>query len=303
MLGIVTCGYAGASPALMGACAERNIAISFMNSYGKFYARVIGTEHGNVILRKTQYQYSDDVEISFQIAKNFIIGKLYNSRWVVERTTRDHALQIDVPKFKGISEKIQHLLKGISSVKDIDRLRGIEGKAADLYFSVFDDMIFQQKEDFFFHGRNRRPPLDNVNALLSFSYSLLESMCFSALEMVGLDPYVGFMHTVRPGRRSLALDLMEELRSIFADRFVLSIINRRMVTSKDFVKSESGAVKLKDDARKEFLNAWQVRKREIIMHPFLKEKVEWGMVPYVQALLLSRYIRGDLDAYPPFFWK
>ncbi len=301
--GIVTCGYAGASPALMGACVERNIALSFINPYGKFYARVTGTEKGNVFLRKAHYQYSDDEKVSLSIAKNFVLGKIYNSRWVVERMTRDHALQIDVENFKKVSGNIQKLLKAISDIDNVDSLRGVEGKAADLYFSIFNDMIFQQKDDFSFQGRNRRPPLDNVNALLSFSYSILEGMCFSALEMVGLDPYVGFMHTLRPGRDSLALDLMEELRSVMADRFVLSLINRRMVTAKDFVQSEDGAVRLNKDARKNFLNAWQLKKQERIVHPFLKEKIEWGMVPYVQALLLVRFIRGDLEAYPPFLWK
>lgn len=300
---IVTCGYVGVSPALMGACAERNVMISFMTPYGRFLARVVGTETGNVIVRKTHYQYSEDKDLSLQIAKNFIIGKLYNSRWVIERATRDHALQVDVEKLKKASENIQGIIKGIADVDNMDSLRGMEGKAADYYFSVFGDLIFQQREDFIFNGRNRRPPLDNVNAMLSFAYSLLESMCFSALEMVGLDPYVGFMHTIRPGRKSLALDLMEELRSVFADRFVLSMINRREITGRDFVKCEDGAVKMKDDARKVFLNAWQTRKQDVIVHPFLKEKVEWGMIPYIQALLLTRFIRGDLDAYPPFLWK
>ena len=300
---VVTCGYAGVSPALMGACAERNIALSFITPYGTFLARVTGNEQGNVLVRKKQYQYADNEEISLQISKNFIIGKVFNSRWVIERVTRDHALQVDVDNLKRSSEKIQEILKRIPSAENVDYLRGLEGKAADYYFSVFGQLILQQKMDFSFQGRNRRPPLDNVNALLSFSYSLLEGMCYSALEMVGLDPYVGFMHTLRPGRKSLALDLMEELRSVYADRFVLSLINRREIVSTDFVIREDGAVRLKDDARKSFLNAWQKRKQEVIMHPFLKEKVEWGMVPYVQALLLARYVRGDIEAYPPFLWK
>ena len=300
---IVTCGYAGASPALMGACAERNIMLSFMTPYGKFLAKVVGAECGNVLVRKTHYQYSEDAQMSLNIAKHFIIGKIYNSRWVIERATRDHAMQLDVEKLKKASENIQVILKSVPPVDNIDSLRGLEGKAADFYFSVFDDLILQQKTEFLFEKRSRRPPLDNVNAMLSFSYSLLEGMCFSALKIVGLDPYVGFMHTIRPGRKSLALDLMEELRSVFVDRFVISLINRREISAKDFVQREDGAVRLKDDARKIFLNAWQVRKQDIIVHPFLKEKVEWGMVPYVQALLLARFIRGDLEAYPPFLWK
>lgn len=300
---IVTCSYAGASSALMGVCAERNIMLSFMTPYGKFLARVAGPECGNVVVRKTHYQYSEDERISLGIAKNFIIGKLFNSRLVIERATRDHALQLDVQKLKKVSEGIQTIIREIPTVDHIDSLRGKEGKAADYYFSVFDDLILQQKDDFPFNNRNRRPPLDNVNAMLSFTYTLLESMCISALEQVGLDPYVGFMHTIRPGRKSLALDLMEELRSVFADRFVLSMINKRSITGKDFKKREDGAVRLKDESRKTFLNAWQTRKQQVIVHPFLKEKVEWGMVPYIQALLLARFIRGDLDEYPPFLWK
>lgn len=300
---IVTCGRAGASPALMGACAARNVMLSFISPNGKFLARVVGEENGNVMVRKTQYGYADDPGKSLEVAKNFIIGKLYNSRWVIERATRDHAPQVDVGKLKRASEGIQGEIRKIDGIDNVDTLRGVEGKAADYYFSVFGDMIIQQKEDFPFSGRNRRPPLDNVNAMLSLAYSQLEGMCFSALELVGLDPYVGFMHTLRPGRKSLALDLMEELRSVFADRFVLTMINRREISRKDFDVQESGAVRMKDDARRNFFQAWQTRKKDVIVHPFLKEKVEWGMVPYAQALLLARFVRGDLDAYPPFLWK
>lgn len=300
---IVTCGYAGMTPALMGACVERNVMLSFITPYGKFLARVVGSECGNVVVRKTHYEYAEDRKKSLHIARNFIIGKLYNSRWVIERATRDHTIQVDVEKLKRVSGNIREIIKKISVVDNMDSLRGLEGKGADCYFSTFNDLILQQKGDFIFERRNRRPPLDNVNALLSFTYSLLESMCFSALELVGLDPYVGFMHTLRPGRKSLALDLMEELRSVFADRFVLSLINRRIIIGRDFDVREDGAVKMKDTARRTLLNAWQMRKQDIIVHPFLKQKVEWGMVPYVQALLLMRYIRGDIDAYPPFLWK
>ena len=186
---------------------------------------------------------------------------------------------------------------------NVDSLRGIEGECATGYFSVFDDMILQQKEDFFYKSRSRRPPMDNVNALLSFTYSLLTSMCVSALETVGLDPYAGFFHTERPGRCSLALDLVEEFRAAFADRFVLTLINKKMISYKDFIEKESGGIILKDDSRKKYLAAWQNRKKEIITHPFLQEKVEWGMLPYIQAMLLSKYVRGDIDGYPPFIWK
>ena len=222
---------------------------------------------------------------------------------MIERATRDHAMQLDVERLKLVSGRMQEILRRISEVEDVDSLRGLEGKAADYYFSVFGELIIQQKSDFAFRGRNRRPPLDNVNAMLSFAYSLLEGMCFSALEVVGLDPYVGFMHTLRPGRRSLALDLMEELRSVYADRFVLNLINNRIVDENDFIIQESGGISLTEKARKEFLSRWQARKREEIIHPYLKEKIPWGMVTYSQALLLARCIRGDLDQYPPFFWR
>jgi len=186
---------------------------------------------------------------------------------------------------------------------DNQQLRGYEGEAASLYFGIFDSLILQQKEDFAFNGRNKRPPLDNVNAMLSFSYTLLTGMCCSSLEAVGLDPYAGFMHTDRPGRCSLALDMMEELRAPFADRFVLTAINKKIVASNGFCKKENGSVLMNDETRKSFLNLWQTKKQEVITHPFLNQKVEWGLVPFVQAMLLARYIRGDIDEYPPFLWK
>ncbi|MGN0595093.1 MAG: type I-C CRISPR-associated endonuclease Cas1c [Hominimerdicola sp.] len=301
--GIVTFGYTGASPALMGKCSEKGIDICFMSGSGKFLARTQGQVSGNVLLRRQQYRFADDKSISLEIARNMIAGKIFNSRWTLERTVRDHEIKIDCVKFKQKSGFLYNSLQKVMNVRDIDSLRGIEGEAASVYFSVFDDMILQQKEDFYFKERNKRPPLDNVNAMLSFAYSLATGMCTSALEAVGLDPYVGFMHTDRPGRRSLALDLVEEFRALMCDRFVLMLINKRMVSPNDFEKRENGAVIMSDNARKAFLSAWQKRKSTIITHPFLEEKVEWGMLPYVQALLLSRYIRGDLDSYPPFMWK
>ncbi len=300
---IVTFGYTGASPKMMGACAQRNISLSFMTEYGKFLARVTGEVRGNVTLRKEQYRISDSEERSTMVARNFITGKLYNSKWVIERAIRDYALRMDVEKLKLKSGFLSTAMKALQNCENTERLRGIEGEAASIYFSVFDDMILQQKDNFYFNTRNRRPPLDNVNAMLSFAYSLLANSCASALETVGLDPYVGFLHKDRPGRISLALDLMEELRSVMADRFVLTLINKKIMDGRCFDQKENGAVIMKDEARKIFLNAWQTRKQEEIRHPFLDEKIEWGMVPYVQALLLARYIRGDLDEYPPFLWK
>ncbi|MEG1435974.1 MAG: type I-C CRISPR-associated endonuclease Cas1c [Oscillospiraceae bacterium] len=300
---IVTFGYAGASPALMGACAKRNISLSFMSRYGKFLARVTGEIKGNVALRKEQYRISDDDWKSTEIAKSFITGKIFNAKSVLDRAIRDYPDRIDGEKLKEKSKLLRKSLSQICEVKNTQQLRGIEGESATVYFSVLDDLILQQKEHFYFNNRNRRPPLDNVNAMLSFSYSLLAGMCASALETVGLDPYVGFLHKDRPGRISLALDLMEEFRAIYADRFVLTLINKKVVNESDFLTKENGAVILKDDARKRFLEAWQNKKQETIKHPFLEEKIEWGMLPYVQALLLARYIRGDLDTYPPFMWK
>ena len=301
--GIVSFGYRGASPALMGACAERNISLCFLTPQGKFLARVTREVEGNVILRKNQYEASLDEQKSCEIAKNCILGKVYNSRWILERALRDHALQIDSEKVSRASEFMKYVLQRIRECTSLPELRGLEGEAAGLYFREFDELILQQKASFSFHGRNRRPPLDKVNALLSFSYTLLTGMMASALECVGLDPYVGFMHTDRPGRVSLALDMIEELRPVFADRFVLTLINRRIVTAKDFVTKENGAVLMNDEARKRILTEWQEKKKETITHPFLDEKVEWGMIPYVQAMLLARYLRGDIDAYPPLFWK
>ena len=300
---IITCGYTGASPALMCACAERNVSLCFLTPEGKFLARITGHAHGNVVVRKAQYRYSEDAEACLNYAKNFITGKLFNSRWVIERAIRDYALRLDVETLHNASQTIQLAIQNARECAEINSLRGIEGEAASSYFGAFDQLIIQQKDDFYFKTRTKRPPLDNVNALLSFSYTLLASMCASALEAVGLDPYVGFMHTDRPGRTSLALDLMEELRSVFTDRFVLTLINKKIVTAKDFIQQEDGAVFLTEDARKKFFTAWQNKKKEEIMHPFLNEKVEWGMVPYTQALLLARCIRGDLDFYPPFMWK
>lgn len=300
---IITFGYTGVSPALMGECAKNSISLSFLSYSGKFLAGIHGTIKGNVILRKEQYKISEDIVRSINIAKNFIIGKIYNSKWVLERAIRDYPLRLDVEKLKHKSHYLSNSLKMIESVNGLDELRGIEGEAASVYFSVFDDLILQQKDAFVFKNRNKRPPLDYVNAMLSFSYTLLAGMCASGLETVGLDPYVGFMHRDRPGRISLALDLMEEFRAVYADRFVLTMINKKILNESDFIKKENGSVIMTDDARKDFLKHWQNKKQEVIKHPFLNEKVEWGMIPYVQALLLSRYIRNDLDGYPTFLWK
>ncbi len=300
---IITFGYTGASPALMGACAERGIALTFLTASGRFIAGVHGKERGNVLLRKTQYRIADNESRSIEVAKYFIQGKLYNCKWVLRRAIRDHAVRLDTERLERVVGQLDNGISMASDALALDALRGIEGEAAARYYSVFDELILQQKDSFKFNGRNRRPPLDNVNALLSFAYTLLANDVASALTTVGLDPYVGFMHADRPGRISLALDMMEELRPIVADRFVITLINNKRVSAKDFTIKENGAVIMDDDARRTVLGVWQERKREIITHPYLNEKLEWGLVPYAQSLLLARYLRGDIDAYPPFLWK
>lgn len=287
----------------MGACAERNISLCYLTPQGKFLARVSGKVRGNVVLREKQFQSTHDEAVSLEVAKYCIIGKVHNARWVLERATRDHSMQIDAGKVKTAAGKLKESIKSIQSCVSKDQLRGYEGEAASTYFGVFDELILQQKKDFSFQGRNKRPPMDNINALLSFVYTLLTNSITSALETVGLDPCVGYLHTERPGRASLSLDLIEELRAVLADRFVLSLINKRVITGKQFKRKENGAVIMDDDLRRTVLTEWQNKKKETLTHPFLGEKVEWGMVPYVQAMLLSRYLRGDLDAYPPFLWK
>jgi len=295
--------YSGATPALMGACVEKGINLVFYSPTGRFLARAVGYERGNVLLRMTHFRIADNKELSCNIGRNFILGKIYNSKWVLERTTRDHPERVPVETLKKTSAMLTESMKEIEGCKDLDILQGIEGKAAQAYFQCFNMMILQQKEEFIFTDRNRRPPLDRVNALLSFTYSILTRECEAALEGVGLDPYMGFVHRQRPGRRSFALDLIEELRPSYADRFVLYCINQRIIKPNHFSIQQNGAVWLNDDGRKQFFAEWQKRKQEELTHPFLKEKICWGLVPYVQALLLARTLRGDLEEYPPFFWK
>lgn len=301
--GIVTFGYTGASPALMGACVKHNISLCFMSQHGRFLASVAGEMKGNVVLRKQQYRISDDETQSVRIARNMIVGKLHNSRWVLERATRDHPLQVDVEELKKVSSNLAGSINQLMESSSLDEIRGIEGNAASQYFSMIDQLILRNKQDFFFRERNRRPPLDNMNAMLSFLYTLLANDCTSALSSVGLDPYVGFLHCERPGRASLAMDFMEELRAPFVDRFVIGLVNRNMVKPTDFIQKENGAVLMTDSGRNTIIKAWQQKKKEVIKHPFLEEKIEWGLIPYAQSLLLARYIRGELDEYPVFLWK
>ena len=301
--GIISFAYPGASPALMGACAQRDISLAFCTPRGRFLARACGESSGNVLLRRAQYREADDPFPCCRLARSMVFGKVYNARWSIERTRRDHGLRVDGEALAAVSVQLKDLLPQIADEASLDSLRGLEGAAATAYFSVFDQLILGEKPLFAFGTRNRRPPLDPVNALLSFAYSLLTNDCASALESVGLDAYVGFLHRDRPGRTSLALDLMEELRPCLADRFVLTLINNRVVGRSDFDFRENGTVFLSDAGRRTFLQRWQECKRETITHPYLKEKLPWGLVPYIQALLFARTLRGDLDGYPPFLWK
>lgn len=300
---IVSFTYKGASPALLGACEKKKIAVSFFSPKGKFWTRCGGIVRGNVLLRKEQYRISDDVDQCLPFAKNMIIGKIYNGRWVLERTIRDNGLRVNIDELKTISQELKSGVKSVQEATTMETLRGIEGEMASRYFSVFDELIINQKDDFYFKNRSRRPPLDRVNALLSFAYTILGVECAGALESVGIDPYVGFMHCDRPGRQSMALDILEELRTVMADRTVVTMVNKKIIQKNDFEEQGDGAFFLTDDGRKKFFAEWQRRKREVIVHPFLKEKIEWGLIPFCQSMLLARTIRGDLDAYPPFLWK
>jgi CRISPR-associated protein Cas1 len=300
--GIVCFGRVSASPALMAACSERGVGISFLSERGRFLARVQGPVSGNVLLRREQYRRADMPPARAAIARAFLTAKLANSRAVLLRALRDHDGGNDGQAVRHAAGWLAEALRALEGDRDVDALRGIEGDAAAAYFGVFDHLIVAQKEGFSFTGRTRRPPLDPVNALLSFIYVLLAHDAASALEGVGLDPQVGFLHADRPGRPSLALDLAEEFRAFIADRLTLSLINRRQVTPQGFVTGETGGVVMDDDTRKAVLVAYQERKQEELRHPFLDEQTTVGMLAHLQALLLARYLRGDLDAYPPFLW-
>ena len=298
--GIVTFGYMGASPGLMKLCSDSGISLTFLSPNGRFVSRVQGATRGNVLLRKAQYSLSDDEEWSLHVARLMIAAKIQNYRNILRRYIRDY----------GECQEVDAAVKVLDANKryafnaeDKTKLMGFEGIASNAYFEVLPQLILNQKESFPFNGRNRRPPKDAVNAMLSLAYTLIANDCASALETVGLDPYVGFLHTLRPGRTSLALDIMEEFRAYLGDRFVLSLINKRQISPKDFLYQGDYGVVLTDKGRKTFITAWQNRKRETIIHPYLNEKVEIGLLPYVQAMMLARYIRKDIDDYPVFLIK
>jgi len=301
--GVVCFGFAGASPSLMQLCCERGVALSFLTVSGKFMGRVTGTISGNILLRRTQYRWSENESTSLRLAHHFILAKIFNSRAVLHRAVRDHRHSVDLELLNNAMNSLANLARKLDKAKDLATLRGIEGQAANVYFGAFNQLILNQKEEFKMTERSRRPPLDRINAMLSFLYTLLVHEVVAALESIGLDPQAGFLHRNRPGRPSLALDIMEELRSHFADRLAVTLINRNQVTASNFIIKENGTVLMDEQARREVLTAWQKRKQEEIIHPYLGEKVALGLLPYIQAMLLARHIRGDIEDYPPFFWK
>lgn len=298
---VVCFGNVLCSPFLMGHCAENGVSLSFLTAFGRFLGSIQGPVSGNVLLRREQYRMADRPECCLSIAKSILLAKASNSRTVLLRGRRDGYGNGE--ELERLTERLKHVIHAMSQAPTLDELRGLEGDIAKSYFSGFNQLLTQQKEHFAFTTRSRRPPIDRINALLSFLYTLLAHDVTSALESNGLDPCVGFLHTDRPGRKSLALDVMEEFRPWVADRLALSMINRQQIQPGDFREEASGAVLLNDDGRKKVLDAWQKRKQEELRHPFIEETIPLGLYSHVQALLLARFIRGDLDGYPPVFWK
>jgi len=301
--GIICFGQITCSPFLMGHCAEKGVTVTFLTEYGKFLCQVQGPTKGNILLRRAQYRQADNYQQSAMLARAFVIGKIGNSRVTLARAMRDHPEKVDGEKLHYAQQLLAGCIKKLGDETDQERIRGIEGEAGRIYFEVFDQCITASDPLLRFNGRNRRPPVDRVNCLLSFLYTLVTHDIRSALESCGLDPAAGFLHKDRPGRPSLALDMLEEFRSYIADRMALSLINRGQIQANDFTVSETGAVIMKDDARKTLLTAYQKRKQEEIEHPFVREKMAVGLIWHMQAMLLARYIRGDIDMYPPFVWR
>ncbi len=300
---IVCMARVGISPRLLELCAKSGVPLTLLTPNGKFIARVLGPTTGNVLLRRAQYRHSEDADRSASIARSIVIGKVSNGRNVLLRAAREREDDASAETVRRAAGNLLNVLQTLQRPQPLDVVRGHEGEAAAAYFAVFDHLITAEKDEFRFEKRSRRPPLDPVNALLSFVYTLLLHDCVGAAEAVGLDPAVGFLHRDRPGRPGMALDLMEELRSILADRLVVSLINRRQIAGDGFRKTESGAVLMDDATRKEVLVAYQTRKQETIRHPFIDEDIHLGLLPHIQALLMARHLRGDLDGYPPFLWK
>ena len=298
--GVVTFGYMGVSPGFMKLCTDNNVSLTFLSPQGRYISRIQGQTRGNVLLRKVQYALSEDSEWSLNVAKIMIGGKIQNYRNILRRYIRDYG---NAPKVTTAADALDNFKNDVLKTADKQSLIGMEGLAANRYFEVFPNLMTQQREGFPFAGRNRRPPKDAVNAMLSLAYTLIANDVTAALETVGLDPYVGFLHTLRPGRASLALDMTEELRAYLGDRLVLSLINRRQITPNDFIYQGEQGVTLTENGRKTFLMAWQNRKKELFEHPYLGEKIPIGLLPHAQAMLLARYIRNDIDGYPVFLIK
>jgi CRISPR-associated protein Cas1 len=301
--GIVCFGNVRCSPFLMGLCGQEGVSLSFCTEQGRFMARVLGPQSGNVLLRRAQHEKTASPEAAADFARCLVAAKIANCRRVLQRATRDHGETVSIEPLEEASRRLAAILGRLELPAPLEEVRGLEGEAANHYFGVFDHLITGDKAAFFFRERSRRPPRDNMNALLSFIYALLTGDFRSACEGVGLDPQMGFLHADRSGRPSLALDLMEELRPVVADRLALSLVNRRQVSADGFKTQEGGGVEMDDKTRKAVLVAYQKRKEEEITHPFLEETVTLGLLPHVQARLLARWLRGDLDTYPPFFWK
>ncbi len=300
---IVCFGNVGCSPFLMGFCAERDVTISFLTENGRFLARVQGPVSGNVLLRREQYRRADDLDFSAEVARACVTGKVANCRTVLQRGLRDHGEKFTDPEaVHGGVDRLSAALRRLQGPLDLDEVRGVEGDAAHVYFGVFDHLVIKNKGDFFFHQRSRRPPLDRVNCLLSFLYTLVMHDIRSALECTGLDPAVGYLHRDRPGRSGLALDMMEEFRPM-ADRMALSMVNLGQMKASGFTISEGGGVRMDDATRKNLLTTYQKRKQDVMLHPFLEEKIPLGLFFHAQALLFARFLRGDLDGYPPVIWR
>ncbi|HPX69423.1 MAG TPA: type I-C CRISPR-associated endonuclease Cas1c [Bacillota bacterium] len=299
---IVCFGNTTVSTPLLSFCGEKGIGLAFFSDYGKFYGRLEGPVRGNVLLRRAQYKAAEKDDVQFNMVKWFIAAKIANCRNILMRAAREGISEEASKVLTRAAGELSNIASQMGSKDCVDELRGLEGIAASKYFSVFDNMIRVNKDEFFFHSRSKRPPLDNMNCILSFLYALLVHDIRSALEGVGLDPASGFLHTLRPGRPSLALDIMEEFRAPLCDRLALALVNLRQLSERDFEKSVTGVI-LTDTAKRVILTAWQKRKKEEIKHTYLNEKVQIGLLPHIQALLLARYLRGDIDAYPPFYWK
>ena len=303
-LGSVVCfGNGLCSPFLLGHCAKNAVSVSFLTENGRFLARVTGETSGNVLVRREQYRRADDLRRSAEFARWIVVAKVINGRAVLLRTMRDHGDKVDKDRIRAVVGRLDSALGRLEKENDLDSIRGIEGEAATAYFGTFDELIVHQKDAFRFTVRSRRPPLDPINALLSFTYMLVLHDVRAAAETVGVDPEVGFLHRDRPGRPGLVLDLMEELRPSLADRLVLSLVNRRQVKGSGFTKMENGAVSMDDETRKTVIVAYQKRKQEELRHGFIQEQVSIGLVPMIQGLLFGKYLRDEIDAYPPFLWK